>query len=422
MFVWLLCLFAAALLIYKSADKAKISLFSLGDKTESQGSIPEFAAAISGMGTEVMALRVSRGTKINFFLQNKEPNQKRKKSSQPGRSLCMQEVIEAAREKIKSQQVPERSESSTKEIVLEAELEQAKMEITDLKEKIGYLKNHYTVSTLNEDVLKMETGLPTRDVFNIVVSYTERFKDEINYFAGWRVESIRFEDQIFITLMKVRQNYTNLHLAQLFSCSVSTIANIVTTFIHVIHSILFTDLMTSIPSRDKNKLSAPSSFTQFGSCRVVIDCTDIEIATPGLMSQQNATYSSYRGMHSFKVIVGVAPNGVITYVSKLYPGSISDKAIVQQSGLLNHLTAGDLVLADRGFLIQDLVPNGVSVNIPPFLNNGTFTESEAQATKAIAKCRIHVERANARLKDFKILRVNVSNFQPGRAIAKKRKI
>ena len=96
---------------------------------------------------------------------------------------------------------------------------------------------------------------------------------------------------------------------------------------------------------------------------------------------------------------------------------------VQQSGLLNHLTAVDLVVADKGFLILDLVPNGVSVNIlmmmmmslnlpppsppqkkfPSFLNNGTFTESEARATKAIAKCRIHVKRANARLKDFKIL-------------------
>ena len=53
-----------------------------------------------------------------------------------------------------------------------------------------------------------------------------------------------------------------------------------------------------------------------------------------------------------------------------------------------------------GFLIQDIVSRGVSVNIPPFLNNGTFTESEAKATKAIAGCRIHVERANARLKDF----------------------
>lgn len=101
--------------------------------------------------------------------------------------------------------------------------------------------------------------------------------------------------------------------------------------------------------------------------------------------------------------MGVAPNCVITSVSKLYPGSVSDKAIVQQSGLLNHLTAEDLVPADKGFLIEDLVPNGVSVNLPPFLNNETFTESEARATKAIIKCRIHVKRANAKLKDFKIL-------------------
>ena len=142
--------------------------------------------------------------------------------------------------------------------------------------------------------------------------------------------------------------------------------------------------------RDKNKLSAPSSFSQYGSCCIVIDCTDIEVAAPGLMSQQSATYSSYRGMHSFKVIVGVAPNAVITYVSKLFPGSISDKAIVQESGLLKNLTPGDMILADI-------------VNIPPFLNKGAFTESETRATKAIARCRIHVERANARLKDFRIL-------------------
>ncbi|XP_046844591.1 uncharacterized protein LOC124438474 [Xenia sp. Carnegie-2017] len=134
-------------------------------------------------------------------------------------------------------------------------------------------------------------------------------------------------------------------------------------------------------------------------------CTDIELAALGLMSQQNATFLSYRGMNSFEVIVGVAPNGVITNVSRLYPGSISDKAIVQQSGLLNHLTAGDMILADKGFLIQDVVPHGVCVNIPPFLNNGTFTESEVKKTKAIAKAQIHVERANARLKDFKILGV-----------------
>ena len=74
-----------------------------------------------------------------------------------------------------------------------------------------------------------------------------------------------------------------------------------------------------------------------------------------------------------------------------------------ESGLLKHLIPGDMILADKGFLIQDIVPHGVSVNISPFLNKGAFTQSEARATKDIARCRIHVERANARLKDFRIL-------------------
>ena len=259
------------------------------------------------------------------------------------------------------------------------------------------------MSTLSDDVIRMETGLPTKQVFDVVVLYTLRFKDSIIYFHGWKVESITFEDQIIITLIKIRQNYTNLHIAQLFSCSETTISNIAITFIHLLHEILFTFLMSTVPSREKNKTCLPSSFTQFSSCKIIIDCTDIEVATPGLMSHQSATYSSYRGMNSFKVLVGVAPNGVITYVSNLYPGSTSDKAIVEMSGFLKHLYPGDLVLADKGFLIQDIVPSGVSVNIPPFLNNGKFTENEIKVTKSIAKCRIHVERANARLKDFKIL-------------------
>ena len=201
----------------------------------------------------------------------------------------------------------EAESNTTKEIILEAELNQTKEELKNMQEKENYKQKHYTVSGLNAEVLRMETGLPTKEIFNIVVLHALRFKDSIIYFSGWKVESIKFEDQIFITLMKLRQNYTNLHLAQLFSCSVSTIANIVTTFTHVLHSIFFQDIRTSIPSRDKNKLYAPSSFSQFTSCRIVIDCTDVEVAAPGLMSQQNATYSSYRGMNSFKVIVRVAP-------------------------------------------------------------------------------------------------------------------
>ena len=109
------------------------------------------------------------------------------------------------------------------------------------------------MSALEADVIRMETSLSTKDTFNIVVKRALRFKDSVNYFAGWKVESISFEAQIFIPLMKVRQNYTQLHLAQLFHCSVATISNIVITSTHVLQEIEFDDLMTSIPSRKKKK-------------------------------------------------------------------------------------------------------------------------------------------------------------------------
>ncbi|CAM4514876.1 unnamed protein product [Leuciscus chuanchicus] len=263
--------------------------------------------------------------------------------------------------------------------------------------------SRYSASFLDEKVLRMETGFPDRTIFNIFVGYVLRFKESIVYYAGWKVECLSIDDQILMTLMKLRHNYTNLHLGQLFQCGSSCVANVVLTFIYVLHELWFKDIMAAVPSREKNQSSLPLSFQMFRNCRMVIDCTDVEIATPASMDLQKHTYSSYRGMHSFKILLGVAPNAVITYCSRLYPGSVSDKAIVAKSGILDVFKSGDVVLADKGFLIRDLLPEGVSLNIPPFLHHGKLTKSEVKLTKDIARTRIHVERANARLKEYKIL-------------------
>ena len=52
-------------------------------------------------------------------------------------------------------------------------------------------------------------------------------------------------------------------------------------------------------------------------------------------------------------------------------------------GFFSHFVAGDLILADKGFLIQNIVPAGVSVNIPPFLERGKLTKNEIITTKAL---------------------------------------
>ena len=52
-----------------------------------------------------------------------------------------------------------------------------------MQEKESYKQKHYTVSGLSAEVLRMETGLPTKEVFNIVVLHTLRFKYCIVYYT-----------------------------------------------------------------------------------------------------------------------------------------------------------------------------------------------------------------------------------------------
>ncbi|KAL7405528.1 hypothetical protein ABVT39_002508 [Epinephelus coioides] len=241
-------------------------------------------------------------------------------------------------------------------------------------------------------------------MFDRVAELAKRFQGSITYYSGWKVEGILLEDQVFIALMKIRQDYPHLHLAQLFKCNTAIVSNVVSTLVHVLHKLLFSETMSIVPSWQKNQRSMPASFQSSAfNCRMIVDCTDTKIAAPSQMDQAKLTYSSYRGMHSFKVLISVAPNGVINFCIPLFPGSVSDKAIMQQSGILEHLVAGDLILADKGFLISGIVPAGVIVNIPPFLNKGKFSDSEARATQEIARNHIDIERANARLKELRIL-------------------
>ena len=277
------------------------------EKTGNQGITPEYAVVTSEMGKRVPAQKFTHVMLTSCFHQ-KDFLEKRKNRVVLHRAVYMT-WCRPLGTKWKRRHLPCKKNLQQTRLFLKPNLTLQRGNSSS-REKLHSTREHIILHQLLPQMV-WETGLPTKEVFQIVVNYASRFKDSLSYYAGWRVESIIFEDQILITLMKLRQNCTNLHIAQLFSCSVATISNVVTTFIHVLHNILFDDLMTTIPSREKNKLCSPSSFSMFTSCRIVIDCTDIEVAAPSLMSEQNVTYSSYLGMNSFKVLVGMAPDAVI---------------------------------------------------------------------------------------------------------------
>ena len=74
---------------------------------------------------------------------------------------------------------------------------------------------------------------------------------------------------------------------------------------------------------------------------------------------------------------------------QLWTGKVSDKEITTESGVLELLEKGDNLMADRGFDIVDVMPQGTTLNIPPFKGSRSqLTASETEETKKIAAVRI----------------------------------
>ena len=247
------------------------------------------------------------------------------------------------------------------------------------------------------------TSLPWDSFLFIVTSLQEHVP--LTYFYGWEVKNIAIENQLLMTLMKLKLNLRDLDLAERFQTSRATVSNVIKTLIYALHELLFEGIMAKgIPSRAKCQKSMPDAFKPFPNTRLIMDATEISVDVPNNLTMQGLMYSSYKSKHTLKAVISIAPNGSIVHCTNLYPGSTSDVAIVEHSKILDQCEAGDLILADKGFTIQRLLPPGVSLNIPPFLiNKSKFTKEESIMCAKIATARIHVERANARVKNFAIL-------------------
>lgn len=72
-----------------------------------------------------------------------------------------------------------------------------------------------------------------------------------------------------------------------------------------------------------------------------------------------------------KVLIGITPGGFICLKSKVAGGRKSDSQLTIESGLVDLLEDGDIVLADKGFpeikTVMDTSGKKVQMIMPPFL-------------------------------------------------------
>ncbi|XP_062587752.1 uncharacterized protein LOC134249411 [Saccostrea cucullata] len=215
--------------------------------------------------------------------------------------------------------------------------------------------------------------------------------------------------EFLLTLLRLRLSVPSFLIGDLFGVSETRVSQIVCTWINYMFQVFKPQLKW--PSLQSIRKHMPRSFKQtFPRTRVVIDCTEIFIQKPRTPTAQSQTYSNYKGHNTFKCLVGITPTGAFSYVSELWGGNVSDRYITANSDFLDLISAGDEVMADRGFIIRDyLLERKAKLVIPPFTHKcgwgkgKRLNASEIRRTRQIAKLRIHVERAIQRLKSYKLL-------------------
>ena len=103
---------------------------------------------------------------------------------------------------------------------------------------------------------------------------------------------------------------------------------------------------------------------------VIIDCFEIFIEKPSNLLAQAQTFSSYKHHNTIKVLIGITPQGTISFVSHAWGGRTSDKFLTENCGILDKLVPGDIVMADRGFAIHESVAFKRSELVIPAFTKG----------------------------------------------------
>ncbi|XP_031572729.1 uncharacterized protein LOC116306777 [Actinia tenebrosa] len=301
-------------------------------------------------------------------------------------------------------------------------INQLRCDIGNLQKKLnGYDEHKFSLEKYKDDnsAIQFYTGFPNFEALISVFDYLEPKVNKLQYWGSKKISESRAYQQdgkqkpgpkrnltafegFSMVLVRLKIGLFVRDLSDRFGISQGHFSKIFSTWVNF----LFLELRQLFPFPTQANVfkNMPVQFSRYPKTRVIIDCTEVFVEVPSAMQAQSETWSNYKHHNTFKVLVCISPNGQVTFLSKLWGGRVSDKCITQNSGLLELLDKGDNVMADRGFDIADILPPGVSLNLPPF--KGTrdqLTASEVEETARIAAVRIHVERAIGRIKNYHIL-------------------
>ena len=109
-------------------------------------------------------------------------------------------------------------------------------------------------------------------------------------------------------------------------------------------------ILVKWPEHEQLYKTMPIDFKKFGKCVVIIDCFEIFMERPSVLKTRAQTWLNHKNHNACKFLIGITPQGSISFVSQAWGGRVSDVHLTEKINV--KLLPGDLILANRGFSIQ----------------------------------------------------------------------
>ena len=314
------------------------------------------------------------------------------------------------------------------ELLLSVAYSSYSSEVLNLPQQPEFVRLHWVFVKENNRMVKLYTGCPSAKVFEFIVDHVRVKHQKIHYYKGstsmnagqkqYQLSPVKnlcqhkpgpprilpLEEEILMTLMRIRLDCPIEDLAFRFGVSPSLATSIITTLL-VFLSLELKPLIYW-PTPEETLSYKHSHFKgTFEKCEGIGDCTEQWIEHSKNADAQYQTYSSYKSHNTLKKLIFCTKSGSISYISEAYGGSCTDRFITEDTNIANKFTPGFMVLFDKGFNVQDLfLLRQVKCVLPPFVRSKRqFTRSEVYQGKRVARARIHIERVMGRLKEFRLL-------------------
>ena len=187
---------------------------------------------------------------------------------------------------------------------------------SDSSVQCGILSDNFSIEKFmfNPEAIQFYTSFKNYDHFFLFFNILGPAVDNLNY----KCSLLSPENQLFLTLMKLRRAKEDTELGILFGISRTVVTQIINTWINFMYFQL--KELNIWPEREVIDDTMPEDFKRkFPATRVILDATEVPMQKPSNVIAQCATFSTYKNRNTLKTMIGCTVPLVVPFHTLVTP-------------------------------------------------------------------------------------------------------